>query len=144
MPHSASQNNGFRKQLAFRCLPLVIWTLLILWLSLMSSPPSAPGILGWDKLQHFLAYGLLALLIARVTELIPAGCNRRAWWQAWLAAVLFGLLLECLQWAMHSGRAAEWSDLAADALGAFVACVIFRQLQEVNRTRTLSGTKRNG
>lgn len=144
MPKSASQHNQTGRRLAFRCLTLAAWSLLIIWLSLLSAAPAVPGIFGWDKLQHFLAYGLLALLIARVLELLPAGRDGRAWWQAWLAAVLFGLLLECLQWAMHAGRVAEWSDLAADALGALLACVIFRQVRGVDRNRTQPGRKQHG
>lgn len=120
---------------AARWLALLSWGGFILWLSLMPSPPAAPGILGWDKLQHFLAYGLLALLIARVLECRRAGANRHAWWQAWLVAVLFGLLLELLQGSMRYGRSAEWPDLIADALGALLACVLFRQVERAKWKR---------
>lgn len=114
-------------------VPVVVWQLLalawasvILFLSLTPSPPQPPGFLGWDKLQHAGAYGLLALLFA---------CCLRTWFGAtavyacriaWAVATAFGAMLELLQMFAHSGRSAEWGDLAADAVGALLACVVFR------------------
>lgn len=101
--------------------------LAILWLSLTPSPPQLPGVLGWDKLLHAGAYGLLSLLIAQAL-LCLSFSFQQAWWRAALAAVVYGALLEILQMLVQTGRTAEWWDLFADALGAFVCCVIFRQM----------------
>ncbi|MCK4535691.1 MAG: VanZ family protein [Desulfuromonadales bacterium] len=135
MPLSNNQSNIIWSCLVFRLLVLLIWCALILWLSLDPSPPRLPGIFGWDKLLHALAYGLLALLVARVLVCLCNGQNHGAWWQAWLVATLFGLLLEVLQMTMHNGRTAEWGDLLADALGALVVCVLFRHAWRVNKKK---------
>ena len=108
----------------------IIWTCIIFWLSLTPSPPQLPGILGWDKLLHAGAYGLLALLIAQFLLCFLAN-PANVWWQAGLVAVGFGALLEILQLLAQTGRTAEWWDLFADAVGAFLCCVIFRQIQGV-------------
>ena len=113
---------------ALRLLIPVLWAGTILWLSLTSSPPQPPGPLGWDKLQHAGAYGLLTLLLARMlTRLFhkPAG---QAWLLAGVAAVGYGGLMEILQWVSYSGRTAEWGDLVADAVGALITYVIFRHI----------------
>ena len=44
-----------------------------------------------------------------------------------LPAVSFGALLEVLQLLQNTGRTAEWLDLFADAVGAFLAYLVFRR-----------------
>jgi VanZ family protein len=108
------------------CLPLA-WGTIIFWLSLTSSPPQISGVLGWDKLLHAAAYGLLSLLVAQFLFCLPVDPHK-VWWLAWLVAICFGALMEVLQLLAQTGRTAEWWDLFADALGAFIPCVILRQL----------------
>lgn len=104
----------------------VIWAGIILWLSLTASPPTLPGILGWDKLLHAAAYALLALVVAQYLLIHCAGSQRAGIYAACLA-IAYGGLMEILQLAAQTGRTAEWWDLAADAVGALAGCVIFRQ-----------------
>jgi VanZ family protein len=104
----------------------VLWALIILWLSLTSSPPQLPGVLGWDKLLHAGAYGLLSLLLAQAF-LCPPFTMNKPWWLAGTTAIAYGALLEILQLLSQNGRTAEWPDLFADAMGAFFCCVVFRQ-----------------
>ncbi len=111
----------------FRLFVPFAWAGIILWLSLTSSPPQLPGILGWDKLLHAGAYGLFSLLIAQFLLCLPLP-PRKVWWQAGVAAVCFGALLEILQLLAQTGRTAEWLDLLADAVGVFFSCVIFRRM----------------
>jgi len=73
----------------------------------------ARGLLGFDKLQHFGTYCLLAVWF---TGLI----SRRHYWKAALALVCLGLGMELLQQLMRRGRIGEPLDMAANALG--VAC----------------------
>jgi VanZ family protein len=101
-----------------------IWALIILWLSLTSSPPQIKGALGWDKFLHAAAYGLLSLLLAQA--FITFQQPRKTVWWAGSFAVVYGGGLEILQMLAHTGRTAEWWDLFADAVGAFLGCVIFR------------------
>lgn len=108
-------------RLAAPCL----WALIMLWLSLTSSPPQLPGVLGWDKLLHAGAYGLLSLLLAQAM-LCRSSLLHKAWWMASVTAIAYGALLEILQLLTQTGRTAEWLDLFADAVGALFCCVIFR------------------
>lgn len=103
-----------------------LWAFIILWLSLTSTPPQLPGILGWDKLLHAGAYGLLSILILQFLYWQNSS-NKNSWWQAGLVAVCYGALLEIMQLLVQTGRTAEWWDLFADTVGAFLCCVIFRQ-----------------
>ena len=108
----------------------ILWAGIICWLSLTSTPPTLiPGILGWDKLQHAVAYALLSILVAQYLHIYThiwktvfyAGC----------LAILYGGLMEVLQLMMQAGRLAEWWDLVADIIGALTGCVIFRQASVV-------------
>ena len=103
----------------------MIWAGVICWLSLTASPPTPPGIFGWDKLLHAAAYALLALAVAQYLQ-IHVAVNRRAAIYAALLATAYGGLMEILQLALQTGRMAEWWDLVADAVGALAGCVIFR------------------
>ena len=121
----------------------VLWALIILWLSLTSSPPQLPGVLGWDKLLHAGAYGLLSILLAQAF-LCPPFFMNKPWWPAAIAAVFYGALLEILQLLSQTGRTAEWLDLFADAIGACFCCVVFRHLLKLSCCHYEKSDKNNG
>ncbi len=104
----------------------ILWAGAICWLSLTSNPPLIPGVLGWDKLLHAVAYALLAVLGAQYLH-IHCTSSWKAGFYAACFAVLYGGLLEIMQLAMQTGRFADWWDLVADTVGAVAGCVIFRQ-----------------
>lgn len=114
-------------EMILRLLAPLVWVCMIVWLSLTSSPPQISGVLGWDKLLHAGAYGLLTLLIAQSFLCLPLN-PRKAWWYSLVASICFGALMEVLQLLVETGRSAEWGDLCADAVGSLLACVIFRQV----------------
>jgi VanZ family protein len=122
---------------------LLAWAATISWLSLTNAPPQVAGVLGWDKLLHAGAYGLLSLLVAQFLFCLPLH-PRKIWWSSWLVAICFGALMEILQRLTHAGRTAEWQDLLADAVGAFLACVIFSQFSRLNRSRYKRSGKDHG
>lgn len=99
-------------------LPAAGYALLVLILSLFPAPPEIKvPVLGWDKLQHALAYAVLTLLIARALGQI--GCNgKRKWLLAVLVAAAWGGLLEIAQGLFTTCRNADWGDVLADAIGA--------------------------
>jgi VanZ family protein len=113
-----------------RLLAPVAWATIIIYLSLIPSPPQLPGILGWDKLLHAGAYGLLAVLIAQFIICLSHNPVKSCWY-AGLAAIFYGGLLELLQLLIQTGRTAEWWDLFADIVGVFFACVLFRQVSSI-------------
>ncbi|WP_294609711.1 VanZ family protein [uncultured Roseovarius sp.] len=78
--------------------------------ALTLTPPGAPqpGMPGFDKLVHMLAFAVLAMPMAYA--------RRLAVWQVVLASLAFGGMIELIQ--PFVGRSGEWADLLADGLGA--------------------------
>lgn len=102
---------------------LITWGVVVLWFSLVPSPPvPKSGILGWDKFQHAAAYGIFTLLAGWAFVTLPFS-RERQWFLAGAVAVIFGALLEVAQGVFTATRTAEAGDLLADAIGA--ATVIF-------------------
>lgn len=92
---------------------------LVCLIALNPHARTTPGV-GWDKLNHLLAFTTLSL---------------SAWWahpgvrwRAMLALFLFGLLIEVLQSTMPAHQA-EFGDLLADVLGIAVGVWSARLLQ---------------
>lgn len=99
--------------------PAVAFMALIFVVSSMSAPPAPRQVS--DKLEHFLAYGLLALLVLRATAGGRwSGVSRSAIAAAWIVAVLYGASDEFHQ-SFVPGRSPDAADLVADALGAAAA-----------------------
>ena len=122
-----------------RFLQLAFIVGAILWLSLTSDPPQIQAdFLGWDKAQHALAYGVLALTLGRFLSLWNLTATR-VWGFSFISAVAYGGLLEVLQGVIATGRSCEWNDLLADAVGAAVICsvgwLLAGQNQSANFTR---------
>lgn len=93
----------------------------VLWLAVLaivaaSLMPDAIGEAagGIDKLGHFTAYLLLALLGSAV---VTADEVRRVM----LRTFLLGLALEAGQALLTTTRSAEWTDIAANTAGVLVA-----------------------
>lgn len=98
----------------------LLWTAVLLFFTLTPAPPHIAGPFGWDKLQHAVALGVLAYLVARTcttrhkTLLISSviGC---------VSATLLGGLIELLQECCTANRDADILDFGADVIGAFIA-----------------------
>jgi VanZ family protein len=108
-----------------RLVALLAWAAIIALLSLPANVKVPSGVFGWDKFNHFAAYALLSLLLIHTLQARrhPSALLLAV---SWLICVVYGLLLEGLQWFMETGRQAEAGDLLANALGALAACVVFR------------------
>jgi VanZ family protein len=101
---------------AWRAL-LFVLIAVVSYLALSPKPP--PGVdLGWDKLNHALAFTTLAFA-ASLGQ--PGPLRTRLVWLAGLLA--FGGLIEILQ-LFVPGRSAEWADLLADAVGIALGAVV--------------------
>ncbi|MGI4832948.1 MAG: VanZ family protein [Janthinobacterium lividum] len=112
------------RQLFSSPYPTLLWTITILVLTLTPAAdmPATPAwkLLSFDTAAHAGVFGLLALLAY-------------PWVQTWairprilvlLGGVALGALIEVLQYAMHLGRQAEWSDLLSDSIGVILALLL--------------------
>lgn len=109
-------------------LPAIIWAIVILGLSVSSDIriPS-PEIIQMDKLGHLLAYGLLTGLILFGLRWKEDYNMRRAIWAVFIVS-LYGILLECVQWAFFPYRFFEVWDMIANITGALLSILLFRFL----------------
>jgi len=111
----------------------IVWTLVIAWLSLTPSPPVIPqALLGWDKFQHAVAYGLLTILALRAVSGDSPPKRLRPLRIA-VAVILFGGLMEVAQGLLTSMRSADPLDLLADAVGVLAAYLFFKFLNSRSR-----------
>lgn len=131
-----------REQVIRLALP-VAWTGTILWLSLTSNPPEIPGPLGWDKLLHAGAYALLAILIAQYLCCVLRKPIKAVFYATWLS-ICFGMMTELLQMMVQTGRTAEWLDILADSIGAFLGSVLFCQIKRLSSARYERRNKNHG
>jgi VanZ family protein len=91
---------------------LAILVTLTCWLAFDPAPPTAANT-GWDKANHALAFVVLTLCARRAFPAAPLALLA-------CAGVAFGGFIEIVQ-LFVPGRSAEWSDLAADAVGIALA-----------------------
>lgn len=130
----------FSLTLAFGLQPLSFCMFAIaqrvrLWLTvsylailvLLSTMPASavPGLQlfpGFDKLVHIGMYFGLTLLACWT---LHAEEHRRRILMVVLGAVLWGMLMEMAQGAMHAGRTFEWKDVVSNSVGAMVGAAVY-------------------
>ena len=108
-------------------IPAVVYGVLIFWFSHQGQPPGVN--LGPDYLLHFLAYGLLGLLVVvGITRglRVRMTCRMALW--AWGIVLAYSLLDEFHQ-SFIPGRTADLADVFADGLGGLLAVVSLALLQ---------------
>lgn len=105
-------------------LPSLLMAGLVFCLSVMQSPlPDSLVPQGFDKFAHLCMYAALAFVFS-------LDCRRDSlnttlsFWLPWLAASLYGGLLELVQQRFFPPRTGEWADFAANVLGAFIGALI--------------------
>lgn len=103
--------------------------------SAQSKLPTPPGILGWDKLQHVLAYVVLGLLLYRACVISPIA-GTRPYWPAFVLGALYGAFDEYHQ-GFVPGRDTSALDWLADVVGLTAALILMRMLE----TRRQNGGK---
>ena len=104
-------------------LPSVLIAAFIWYLSSQSTLPQPKGVLGWDKLQHVLAYAVLGVAIGLWAS--PAFWKRRpviALLLTTLAGAAYGIIDEMHQYFVPGRNSTVW-DALADALGAFLGAL---------------------
>jgi VanZ family protein len=82
---------------------------IVVWGSLQTSisGPSPPG---FDKLEHFATYLVLAMWF---TGLVP----RARWWRVMAGLLGLGLAMELGQYLMQAGRLGDPADMLANTAG---------------------------
>lgn len=111
----------------------VLWPLVlmvVIFLASSQSKVAAPNVGGIDKFGHFIVYGWLGVLWARVpwvTRLKPLGV-----WSAVTVASLYGITDEFHQ-SFTPGRGVEVADWMADTVGALVAVTIYARWHGLRR-----------
>lgn len=83
------------------------------WLAFSPHPPPAAD-LGWDKANHFTAFGTLAFI---GLQGLAAGPRRR--WIVLATLLAYGIGIELVQ-SQIPGRDAEAADVLADMIGAVI------------------------
>lgn len=123
--------------------PLVAYCTFIVIQSHLPAPVELPEVSHLDKLLHFGAYGVMAVLFYRT---YLAGWPRaRKWTLLWVSAVsaaLFGLSDEIHQFFVPD-RTADPLDFLADTLGAVLGAAAYQRLFDpVRRARSSSARPR--
>jgi VanZ family protein len=104
---------------------LGIWFFTVLVLSVI--PVSGPEIdLPLDKIVHFVLYGLTSILLFR--HFIRKTDSRSAFYKAIALASIYGAAMEVVQYFLPY-RSFSLGDMAANAAGAFLACLTYKKLQ---------------
>jgi aminopeptidase YwaD len=114
----------------FYAIPPLLWAIIMLVLTLTPAKemPRTPDwkLLAFDTAAHAGVFAVLAVLswiALRQQRRWPALAQRPAV-PVLIGCVLFGGLIEVLQYLMAVGRQAEWSDVAGDSLGAALALLL--------------------
>ncbi|WEM41560.1 VanZ family protein [Photobacterium sp. DA100] len=106
-----------------RKIPLILYALLILFLSLKPTGPELVSIPHIDKVQHFMAYAVFAILAGFA---VP---TKRSFYKCCFAIVLFSGAIELIQPSF--GRECSFFDLLANSLGVslgmFVTALLHNQ-----------------
>jgi VanZ family protein len=118
---------------SLRCLRawrIVLALLLgtVCWLAFSPNPPPQADT-GWDKLNHLLAFSVLAMCACHAFP-----CTRRRFLSVTMALLAFGLFIELVQ-TQIPGRSGEWPDLLADSLGIGTGLLLVALLDRLRRTQ---------
>jgi len=98
----------------------VVLVLGVIWGSLQTVM-AEPRIHGFDKVEHFGTYLLLAVWFTGLFV-------RPRWWVIGAGLLGLGLAMEIAQYLMHAGRVADVRDMAANTAGVLVGLLLATQL----------------
>jgi VanZ family protein len=112
-------------------LPALLIVGVIWFLSSQSTLPQPKGILGWDKVQHFLAYGALGVSVGLWAS--PAFWKRRPAFALLLTMLIgsaYGAIDEFHQYFVPGRNCDVW-DWLADTLGALLGALAMMILVKI-------------
>ncbi len=123
-PHQAPPP---RRLLGWRIV-LALLLCSVCWLAFSPNPPPQADT-GWDKLNHLLAFSVLAVCAC----LASAGARRR-FVRVSLALLAYGVFIEAVQ-TQIPGRSGEWPDLLADGMGIAIGLLLVAMLDRLRKSR---------
>lgn len=111
-------------------MPIIIYCGIIFFQSSFPSPEQVPRFPFADKIMHFVAYGILGVLICR------AAFNLNGLRGRWMLVFLIGVLGSTLyglsdEWhqSFVPGRSCDAADVMADFVGAIVGSGCYLKLK---------------
>jgi glycopeptide antibiotics resistance protein len=117
---------------------LVIWTLLIVYLTIVPSEQLIDvKMFKYDKAGHFIIFGGWTFLVGLI-QIIYFGNLKRALFPIPLAGTLFGALIEVMQYILPFRRHASFEDMIANTLGCLLAFVVLLLIRKYLRTFSTS------
>lgn len=109
----------------------IAWAGVIFWSASQPGSGQPQAFSGLDKIQHFIAYGILAFLLAKAIY-------RRYSWSSMvvivLTIILFGVCDELYQ-ATIPNRSSSISDVIADGVGAIAGFLVAWMWQAYNNMK---------
>lgn len=101
-------------------IPSLFWAIALLVISTISANrlPKLDMALSADKIGHFIAYGIFAILLASALAARPV---EKVGFTAFCIAGGYGLAMEIVQYAFFPGRYFEFWDIVANISGALAA-----------------------
>lgn len=121
-------------------VPTIGYCLLIFVLSSISKGVYMPSPFGVDKVAHFVEYGVLGFLLARLIANARSGFSRVfLLGLVVILATLYGISDEVHQAFVPGRNASPW-DVAADGLGGLIGAVIYKR--SVHKRDARPGGKR--
>ncbi len=118
-------------------LPAIIWTIVVLFLTLLPGdsfpdPPKFMDLLQPDKIVHIIMFAPLMLFFALSfrNQNIFVFISKNYLYFALIISVALGGITEKLQGMMHNGRKESIYDFIANTIGCLVGIFIFRFLQK--------------
>jgi hypothetical protein len=116
-----------RSGFAWYWVPTIGYCLLIFVLSSISNDVYMPSPFGVDKVVHFVEYGVLGFLLARLITNAQSGFSRVfLLCLVVILATLYGISDEVHQAFVPGRNASPW-DVAADGLGGLMGAVIYKR-----------------
>ncbi|HAA00944.1 MAG TPA: VanZ family protein [Flavobacteriales bacterium] len=112
--------------------PAICWALLIFLLCIAPSDQlpdtSIWDFISFDKVAHLFIFSVFSLLIivGLRRQYSYSALRYHAKRVAFLAASVYGVIIEFIQQVMNSGRHFEWMDVVADVIGSLLGITLFR------------------
>ena len=110
-------------------LALILWSSLIAVFSLVPMESSGPELFPHeDKLVHLLCYAILTLLMCRVADSIVSGSKYIL--LALMFSISYGIIMECLQASLNTGRHFDYFDIIANIIGSLTGSLMYYLLRK--------------